>query len=166
MAASSANRVPTRPRRSRMTDDKWRRDNIGRHMNNAIRRFELRVLELLAEAGHTELGLTHINLTRNLDLTGTRLTELARRAGITKQSMGELVSQAEAIGIVARRRDPRDGRARLIVFTTRGRRWLDAFRDALEQAEAEMKRKVGNKRLETIKQALAAYASATGSSPR
>jgi DNA-binding MarR family transcriptional regulator len=135
-------------------------------MNNAIRRFELRVLELLAEAGHTELGLTHINLTRNLDLAGTRLTELARLAGMTKQSMGELVSQAEAIGIVARRRDPNDGRARLIVFTARGRRWLDAFRSALETAEAEMQKQIGKARLEAVKQALAAYASAAHDSPR
>ena len=152
--------------RTRPVDDTWRRNNIGRHMNNAIRRFELRVLELLAEAGHTQLGLTHINLTRNLDLAGTRLTELARNAGMTKQSMGELVSQAEAIGIVTRRRDPKDGRARLIVFTARGRRWLDAFRSALERAEAEMKREIGSKRLETVKHALNAYASAADDGPR
>jgi DNA-binding MarR family transcriptional regulator len=152
--------------RTRVAVDRWRRDNIGRHMNNAIRRFELRVLELLAEAGHTELGLTHINLTRNLDLAGTRLTELARLAGMTKQSMGELVSQAEAIGIITRRRDPKDGRARLIVFTARGRRWLDAFRSALETAEAEMQKQIGKARLEAVKQALAAYASAADDSLR
>ena len=58
----------------------WRRNNIGRRMNEAVRIFEGRIMQLLTEKGHTELTVAHINLTRNLDEDGTRLTELARRA--------------------------------------------------------------------------------------
>src|SRR5262249_29839575 len=60
--------------------DGWRHDNIGRLLNNAVRRFEDRVLELMAEAGYADARISHLNLTRNLDRDGTRLTELAARA--------------------------------------------------------------------------------------
>ncbi|MBC7203204.1 MAG: MarR family transcriptional regulator, partial [Pusillimonas sp.] len=69
---------------------RWRIDNIGRLLNNAIKRFESRILLEMEQAGYGGFSLSHITITRNLDTEGTRATELARRAGITKQSMGEL----------------------------------------------------------------------------
>src|SRR3981189_276522 len=53
----------------------WRHDNIGRLLNNAVRRFEGRVLEMMGEAGYADTRIAHVNLTRNLDVEGTRLTE-------------------------------------------------------------------------------------------
>lgn len=138
----------------------WRKHNIGRLLNNAIDRFEARVFELLAQSGHSETRITHVSLTRNLDLEGTRLTELARRAAMTKQSMAQLVNQLEALGIVARLSDPSDGRARIIVFTPKGLDWLEAFRGALHQAEREMRDQVGDENFDSLKQCLAAYGAA------
>lgn len=137
--------------------DEWRRNNIGRRLNEAVERFEKRVIELLAEAGHTELRLPHFNLTRHLDVAGTRQSELARRASITKQSMGELITQVEDLGIIERVQDPSDGRARLVVFTERGLDWMRAFRSALQQAESEMERELGSKSLDTLKNGLERY---------
>ena len=71
----------------------WRHANIGRLLNNAVRRFEGRVLELMSERGHGQTRIAHVSLTRNLDVEGTRLTELARRASMSKQAMGELVER-------------------------------------------------------------------------
>jgi len=121
----------------------WRHGNIGRLLNNAIRRFEARVLELMSEAGHGQTRIAHVSLTRNLDVSGTRLTEIARRASMTKQAMGELVDQCEALGLVSRRPDPSDKRARIVTFTPRGLKWLDAFRAAVDMAEDEMRRELG-----------------------
>src|SRR5438552_9574080 len=81
----------------------WRLNNIGRRMNEALRIFEGRIVELLREEGHDELTVAHINLTRNLDEDGTRLVELARRAAMTKQSMSELVDQVERTGLIEKR---------------------------------------------------------------
>ena len=50
-------------------------------------------------------------LVQNLDLYGTRLTEIAARAGMAKQSMLELVDKAERLSLVERRPDPDDQRA-------------------------------------------------------
>lgn len=58
----------------------------------------------------------HAALFPHIDLEGTRITEIARRAGITKQAVGQLVDDLEAMGTVERVRDPTDGRARLVRF--------------------------------------------------
>jgi DNA-binding MarR family transcriptional regulator len=139
------------------TGTAWRHANIGRLLNNAVRRFESRVLELMATRGHGETRIAHVGLTRNLDVEGTRLTELARRASMSKQAMGELVDQCSELGLVAREADPRDRRARLVRFTPAGLRWLEAFRDAVDVAEREMRAELGKAAMDAIVQGLAAY---------
>lgn len=139
--------------------DQWRHDNIGRLLNNAVRRFENRVLELMAVAGYADARLSHINLTRNLDGEGTRLTELASRAEMTKQAMGELVDQCAEIGLVERIVDPVDKRARIVKFTSLGREWLDSFRKAVDQAEREMRDEIGRTRHDGVRDALKTYGS-------
>jgi DNA-binding MarR family transcriptional regulator len=57
----------------------------------------------------------------NLDPEGTRLTVLAARAGLTHQSVGEVVTELERRGYVERIPDPTDKRARLVSLTDRGR---------------------------------------------
>ena len=57
----------------------------------------------------------------NLDPEGTRLTVLAARAGLTHQSVGEVVTELERRGYVERIPDPSDKRARLVSLTDRGR---------------------------------------------
>src|SRR5438477_6734817 len=125
--------------RTRKSGAAWRHANIGRLLNNALRRFEARVLELMSARGHAETRIAHVGLTRNLDVEGTRLTELARRASMSKQAMGELVDQCAELGLVDRIADPTDRRARIVRFTPAGRKWLDAFRDAVDVAEQEMR---------------------------
>jgi DNA-binding MarR family transcriptional regulator len=137
--------------------DQWRHDNVGRLLNNAVSRFEFRVLELMSQSGHPQARISHISLTRNLDLTGTRVSQLARRAGMTKQAMGELVSQCAALRLVATSADPSDKRARIVRFTTEGRRWLEAFRQAVDQAEREMREQVGSMAMDVLRGALALY---------
>ena len=80
----------------------WRHSNMGRILNNAVNRFERRVAEILEDHGHGEARQSHFHLTRNLDRAGTITTELARRAGMTKQAMGQIVEQCELIGLVER----------------------------------------------------------------
>lgn len=138
----------------------WRHTNVGRLLNNAVRRFETRVFKLLAETGHDEARFTHLNLTRNLDAAGTRMTDIARRAGVTKQAIGELIVQCEELGLIRRVADPTDARAKLVKFTERGLEWLEAFRSALQQAEEEMEEELGALRLDGLKAALKAYADA------
>jgi len=135
-------------------DDRWRQMHLGRLMGHALRRFDTRVLALMAAssqaplalshlAARDKVGAAHVHLTRHLPLAGARLTELAQAAGMSKQAMGDLVDQCEAWGLVARTADPHDARARRIVFTPLGLDWLAAFRAAVAQAEDEFRTAVG-----------------------
>ncbi|OLL31280.1 MarR family transcriptional regulator [Burkholderia sp. SRS-W-2-2016] len=139
-------------------DDAWRATNIGRLLNEAVHRFEESVLEKMARGGHGECTLSHITVTRNLDLDGTRAVELARRASMTKQSIGELVTQLETLGIVMREPDPTDGRAKIVLFTAKGRDWLDHFHAAVEATEQELADALGPTLYKAIKRGLLKYA--------
>lgn len=138
-------------------NESWRHSNIGRVLHNALNRFESRVFEILAENGHSEARYTHLNLTRNLDRAGTRTSELARRAGVTKQAMGEIVEQCEKLGLIRRIPDKKDARAKIVKFTDLGSEWLKAFQVALSKAEEEMCGELGFLRTDAIATALQAY---------
>jgi DNA-binding MarR family transcriptional regulator len=111
----------------------------------------------MSQSGHPQARISHVSLTRNLDLTGTRVSELARRAGMTKQAMGELVSQCVALKLVVTSADPSDKRARVVQFTPAGLRWLEAFRHAVDEAEREMRDEVGSMAMDVLRGALALY---------
>jgi DNA-binding MarR family transcriptional regulator len=93
-----------------------------------------------------------------LGLSGSRLTELAASAGMSKQAMGDLVDQCEAWGLVTRQADPHDKRARQVVFTASGLLWLAAFRQAVARAENEFSQAVGRDVATVVALGLEAYA--------
>jgi DNA-binding MarR family transcriptional regulator len=149
-------------------DDRWRGGHLGRLLGEAMRRFDARVLELMASnpevplalsnlASRTQIGAAHVHITRHLSLRGSRLTELAASAGMSKQAMGDLVTQCEAWGLVRREVDPLDARARRIVFTADGLLWLEAFRQAVATAEAEFHAQVGHDVATVVTLGLEAY---------
>ena len=150
-------------------DDRWRQTHLGRLLGHAMRRFDERVLQLMAAseraplalshlAARDKVGAAHIHITRHLPLEGARLTDLARWAGMSKQAMGDLVDQCAAWGLVQREPDPVDARARRIVFTASGLDWLAAFQAAVAQAEAEFRAAVGKDVATVVALGLEAYA--------
>jgi DNA-binding MarR family transcriptional regulator len=94
-------------------------------------------------------------LSEHIDAAGTRLTDLAARAQITKQSMGYLVDYLERRGYVERRPDTGDRRATVICLTDRG--W-DETREALRiiaELEAEWAAALGEARMHQLRDLLA-----------
>lgn len=98
----------------------------------AQRAVEQRVLAALRAAGH-EVTAAQGRIFARIDPDGTRLTELAEMAQVTKQTAGFLVDQLEKGGYVERASDPTDGRARLIRIADRGR-IVQAHAAQVEQA--------------------------------
>ena len=150
-------------------DDRWRQAHLGRLLGHAMRRFDERVLTLMTHdadvplalsnlAARGQVGAAHIHITRHLALGGSRLTDLAASAGMSKQAMGDLVDQCVAWDLVKREPDPLDARARRIVFTPTGLLWLEAFRAAVAQAEAEFRAQVGQDVATVVALGLEAYA--------
>jgi len=147
----------------------WRQTHLGRLLGHAMRRFDARVFQLMASnpdvplalsnlAARGQVSAAHIHITRHLALEGSRLTELAVQAGMSKQAMGKLVDQCDAWGLVKRTPDARDARARLVRFTPDGLAWLQAFEQAVGQAEAELRQAVGDEIATVIAIGLEAYA--------
>ena len=159
----------TPPDRLEVQDDRWRQTHLGRLLGHAMRRFDERVLHLMAGnegvplalanlASRDQISAAHVHITRHLGLNGSRLTDLARAAGMSKQAMGDLVDQCSAWGLVQREPDPLDARARRVVFTPVGLAWLQAFKDAVAQAEAEFREAVGKDVATVVALGLEAYA--------
>jgi DNA-binding MarR family transcriptional regulator len=153
------------------TDAGWRQTHLGRLMGHALRRFDERVLSLMAGsvevplalsnlAARDQVGAAHIHITRHLAVGGSRLTDLAQSAGMSKQAMGDLVDQCEAWGLVTRQPDPHDKRARRVVFTESGLLWLEAFHQAVRRAEDEFRQAVGHDVATVVALGLEAYAGA------
>jgi DNA-binding MarR family transcriptional regulator len=149
----------------------WRQAHLGRLLGHAMRRFDERVLHLMANnvdvplalsnlAARAQVSAAHIHITRHLSLEGSRLIDLAQNAGMTKQAMSALVTQSEAWGLVQRTPDSSDARARRIVFTDTGLAWLRAFEQAVAQTEAEFRQEVGADVATVISLGLEAYAEA------
>jgi len=150
--------------------DAWRQTHLGRLLGHAMRRFDARVLQLMARAvevplalsnlaARDKVGAAHIHITRHLSLAGDRLTDLAEKAGMSKQAMADLVTQCEAWGLVTREADAHDARAKRVRFTEAGLVWLQAFHDAVSQAEAEFREAVGEDVATVVALGLEAYAS-------
>ena len=81
---------------------------------------EAEVFARLNESGYPELRPAHACVFGTIGPDGDRLTSLADRAGMTKQAVGEVVSELERLGYVKRVPDPRDRRAKTIRLTERG----------------------------------------------
>lgn len=151
--------------------DTWRQNHLGHWLRLALQRFDARVLELMARhpgvplglsnlADRGQVGAAHIHITRHLAVEGSRLTDLAQRAGMSKQAMATLVNQCEAWGMVQREDDAADARARRVRFTAVGLAWLEAYRVAVLQAETELAHAVGTEVATVVGLGLEAYSGA------
>jgi DNA-binding MarR family transcriptional regulator len=102
------------------------------------------------------LRAAHTSLFPHIDLEGTRLTELAKRLGISKQAVGQLVDELEQMGAIERVPDPDDGRAKLVRFSRKpGRTLLDGLRH-LQAIEAELTHELGDARVQALREGLLA----------
>lgn len=148
--------------------DGWRLAHTGHWLRLALERFDARVMDIMTHhtgvplalsnlAARGQVGAAHIHITRHLATDGSRLTDLARRAGMSKQAMGTLVDQCEAWGMVIREADPADARARQVRFTATGLAWVGAYRQAVEQAELELRQAIGDEVATVVSIGLEAY---------
>ncbi|WP_324650122.1 MarR family winged helix-turn-helix transcriptional regulator [Georgenia sp. H159] len=86
----------------------------------SYRAMDERVVTAMQDAGF-DITPAQARLAQRISDGGSRLTDLARQAQVTKQTASVLVAALEVKGVVERVPDPQDGRARLIRFTPAGR---------------------------------------------
>ncbi len=128
--------------------------SVGRLLLLAAREFSAQVCQKLRENAHPDLKSGHALLVANWELSGTRISTLAERAEITKQAMGVLVHEMEALGYLTRATDPLDARAILAIPTAKGRQLLADVGVLMAQIEAENVEKIGREALEQLQTTL------------
>lgn len=96
----------------------------------------------------------HSAVFAHIDREGTRLTELAQRANITPQAMGELVDDLELRGYVMRRPDPDDRRAKLITLTSTGTAAVEAALRTIAGIERRLNQQYGESRMSELRSIL------------
>lgn len=101
-----------------------------------------------------EIRPTHGCVFRFLRDQGMRLTTLASLAGMTKQSVGEIVDDLVARGYVKRIPDPEDKRAKLICLTAKGERAQATGRALFAKVEEHWKERYGAERIEQLRRLL------------
>ena len=113
-----------------------------------------RIFRALHDAGFDDVTIAQSRLMMGLDTEGTRLSVLAERAQIAKQTATALVDKLERAGYVERVPDPSDGRARLVRMTPRGEAALPTARAEEDRIEAEWRNHLGAERMDQLRQAL------------
>jgi DNA-binding MarR family transcriptional regulator len=110
----------------------------------ALRRFLVR----LAGEGFDDIREGHGCVFGFIDVEhGSRLTDLAERAGLTKQAVGEAVAELERLGYLERVPDPRDRRAKIIKLTPRGLEAVVTGRRLFAEIEREWADQLGEELL-------------------
>lgn len=122
------------------------RRTLGLLLRRPYEALQAQVYGGLAARGFPEIRPAHSAVFRHIAAGGSRLTDLAARAGMTKQSMAYLVDSLERDGFLALAPDPSDGRARLVRLTARGRRVWDALIALSAEAEAALAARIGAER--------------------
>ena len=115
-----------------------------------------------AEKFGVPVRAAHMSLFPHLDLDGTRQTELARRMGISKQAVNQVVTELVSFGVVERVADPSDGRALLVRFTPKGKRSLFDGLAVLQEIEGELRAELGEARMDALHDALVRLSDALG----
>jgi DNA-binding MarR family transcriptional regulator len=132
-----------------------REPDLGRLLLAAHRSLAEEWVAHMAERGYPNARAGHAVIALTIDRrTGTRLTELAERARMTKQGMMLLVDDLEGRGFLRRVADPEDNRAKIVRLTTKGRTYVAESRRALQAVEGRVRRAWGDRRYQQMRDVL------------
>jgi DNA-binding MarR family transcriptional regulator len=134
----------------------WRHYTLGRLLLFAFHAFEARMLESYHAAGFNDVRHVHLNVLRHIDAQkGTRIVDLAARAGVTKGAMGQLVEECARLGLVELSADPEDGRAKIVTYSKKGRDFMAVTRRSTKRIEADFATLLGAGRYAALRTGLA-----------
>jgi DNA-binding MarR family transcriptional regulator len=132
------------------------RQNVSQLLRIPYQAFIAELHERLATAGYPDIRPAHGVVFQHLRAEGSRITELADRAFITKQSMGYLVDYLEERRYLERMPDPADGRARRVRLTERGHELIRVAEGIIAALEAEWASRLGRERFAHLRSLLIA----------
>jgi len=128
--------------------------NFGVLLFIPYRHMENRILQAIRDAGFDDVTLAQARVFQRIAPGGSRLTDLAEQAQMTKQSAAGLIDELERMRYVRRVPDPNDRRARLIQIDKRGRQAAKAAQVAHNAIQAEWQSHLGARRFAQLREAL------------
>lgn len=120
-----------------------RNSRLYRSLTRTLREYNRRLVEGLHARGFTDFSPSFPALLSNVDVAGTPIGVAARRAGVSRQAVGQLVREVERCGYARRETSPSDARVTVIRFTARGRRMLASVLAMVDEIEAEFATHIG-----------------------
>jgi DNA-binding MarR family transcriptional regulator len=138
-----------------MTAEPWRRLPLNALFTKALDLMLDEMFERLSAAGYPDVRPSHGCVFGTISPhDGARLTDLAELSGLTKQAVGEAVSDLERLGYVERAPDPQDGRAKIVKLTAKGQEAQRIGYEFLDGLEREWAERFGEERLASMREML------------
>jgi DNA-binding MarR family transcriptional regulator len=130
-------------------------NNLGFLLAKASQRWNELLSERFRAHGFGEVRPSYGSVLLPLfEQDGLRMSEIAARARLSKQTMTTLVRLCERDGLVLRTRDPNDGRAFRIQLTDRAQAFKPVADDVLAELDAKVLTRLGTRRQQTLVQGL------------
>ena len=146
--------MPPLPERSRPRRHWPGTTNLGTLLRDPALTINELVSERLAERGFPDFRTAHGTIGMHIADRGSRVTELARLAQVSKPTVVYLVDDLERLGYVERAPDPADGRAKLIRLTERGVRAQRAGREIVTEIEQDWSDLLGERDFAKLRELL------------
>jgi len=129
-------------------------DNFGNLLRDPGLVMQELIAERMAERGHADLRPALLAVGQHVGPHGTRITELATRASLTKATVVHAVDELERLGYVTREPDPTDRRAKLVVATARAAGAEQEARRAIAEIRAAWAALIGEDEMDALEAGL------------
>lgn len=124
-------------------------------IDKAHRALQNDMVHAAQRGGYPQVKPAHNAVFATLPASGARATDMAARAGITRQSMGEVIREMVSLGILEMKPDPDDRRAKLVTYTAEGLVMAGAGYGHIVELEQRLADDVGDREYEAVRDFLA-----------
>ena len=132
----------------------WRKLNTGRLLYESFDCFNAALLKSLKSSEFSGIRHTHLNLLRHVDAEGTRMSDLALRADLTKAAITSLVRACSDLDLVTVKANAGDARSRVVMFSPKGLELMRHIRKTVLAIERRLAKRLGSEGYGNLRAAL------------
>jgi DNA-binding MarR family transcriptional regulator len=126
----------------------------GKGVSKLKKYYDVWVTEKLHHHFIDDFKLAYMPLIMNIDVNGVTNTDLAKRAGITKQGMSQIVQELEEKKYIKVRANPDDKRSSIIHLTDKGKDFVLKSRNCMKGFHTDLQKLLGKARFDMVLDAM------------